>query len=116
MLYLTYYDPIKFNNLINIKQKINIMYPFANQLLYKFKGDLIVAGGAIVKAIYDNYSRTDIDFFFYNLDVGQSNRLKIEAVEYLFSRLKFHVERDQYVTTVKAEFIVTTINKQIVVY
>lgn len=125
MLNLTYYDLINFDNLKDIKQKINNLYPFTNELLKKFKGHVIAAGGAIVKAIYDNHSSTDIDFFFYDLDAEEANRLRLEIIEYLFLRLKefdpnkqlkFHVERNQYVTTVKAEFTSDLNNKYIIVY
>jgi len=87
----SYFTPIK-----TIIEKINILFPFTNELLTKFHGHLIACGGSICKSItnerYQYRSKLDdIDFFFYDLDIYQANVMRMEIIEYMINTWKSHI-------------------------
>ena len=86
--------------LTKIINEINSLYPFTNELLDKFQNNLVVCGGSICKSILNYptyYIRSkidDIDFFFYDLDIYQANKMRIEIIEYMITIWKSHVGKD----------------------
>jgi hypothetical protein len=86
--------------LTKIINEINSLYPFTNELLDKFQNNLIACGGSICKSIlnYDFHrirsNVDDIDFFFYDLDIYQANKMRIEIIEYMITIWKSHVGKD----------------------
>jgi hypothetical protein len=122
-----YYIPME-----KIIENINIYFPFTNELLTKFQGHLVACGGSICKSITrENYGYMceidDVDFFFYDLDVGQANIMRVEIIEYMINTwksyvgqivnrsrgyeggevviqdVKFYIQRNEYVTTLHVE-------------
>ena len=115
-----------------IIKQINILHPFTNELLTKFQNNLIACGGSICKSILDIpgvyvSAADDVDFFFYDLDVYQASKMRIEIIEYMISiwksavgknvirynyhnnqetiikDVKFYIQRNEYVTTLHVE-------------
>ncbi len=114
-----------------IISETNILHPFTNELLTKFNNNLIACGGTICKSMLghhvNNRYTDDIDFFFYNLDIYQANKMRIEIIEYLITiwksnvgknvirnryrgdqetiikDVKFYIQRNKYVTTLHVE-------------
>ena len=84
-----------------ITNEINSLHPFTNELLNKFQYNLVACGGSICKSIiahnrfYTDYceSTDDIDFFFYDLDIYQANKMRVEIIEYMVSTWKFYVDK-----------------------
>lgn len=85
-------------------------HPFTSQLLTKFKGHLVAAGGSIVKTVIGSYYRRfseDIDLFFYDLHVEQANQMRLDIIQYLseqwknnYGDISISVIRNEYVTTI----------------
>lgn len=118
------------SSLSDIINEINISFPFTNELLNKFQNNLVACGGSICKSIigYErNLCNDDIDFFFYDLDIYQANEMRIKIIEYMVTiwkskigteviredwggykktilkDVKFHIQRNEYVTTIHVE-------------
>ena len=123
---------VYYTSIEKIIENINIYFPFTNELLTKFQGHLVACGGSICKSIpQGNYGYRceidDIDFFFYDLDVGQANIMRMEIIEYMINTwksylgqtvnrsrgyeggeavvqdVKFYIQRNEYVTTLHVE-------------
>ena len=105
---------IRGNKIETLKQfKVNIEFefPFINEILYKFKGHLIACGGAIQNVIYANKSisdsliKTDIDLFFYDLNVESANKMRLKIINKLIKKFKVFshdimITRNEKVTTI----------------
>jgi len=78
-----------------IKEEVNILHPFTDELLTKFHNNLVACGGSICKSIvhYNIHQRRtdDIDLFFYDLDIYQANMMRIEVIEYMINVWKSHI-------------------------
>ena len=123
--------------LTKVINEINSLYPFTNELLSKFQNNLVACGGSICKLLlnnpyyYNSSNISDIDFFFYDLDIYQANKMRIEIIEYMITTwksyvgkevvryhnephvelknkaiiqdVKFYIQRNEYVTTLHVE-------------
>jgi len=96
-------DMKQFQNTINEK------HPYVTDLLIKFKDHLVACGGAIAKIVNDYWCRGDIDLFFYNLDIEEANKMRIEAIKIIInsfeknktkdSTINYYISRNECVTT-----------------
>lgn len=96
-------------SIIKTSESIDEIHPFTTELLNEFKGHLVACGGAITKSIicYNSYRENeDIDLFFYDLDVEQATKLRIEIIEFIINKFKttidnvtFCIQRNEFVTT-----------------
>ena len=92
-----------------VKNTINERHPYVTDLLVKFKDNLVACGGAIAKIVNDYWSRGDIDLFFYNLDIEEANKMRIEAIKFIINSfektkhknqtINYYINRNEYVTT-----------------
>ena len=127
----TYNAHISLIALDKIIEEIGNFHPFTNDILIKFSGNLVACGGSICKSMIgapvNNRRTDDIDFFFYDLDVHQANKMRIEIIEYMvtiwksyvgksvtrysyqgpeetiMNDVKFYIQRNKYVTTLHVE-------------
>lgn len=63
-----------------IIEQFNRNYPYVRELLMKFHGRVVVAGGSLFRAATENSSRNDVDFFFVDPDVENSNIGTLEKI------------------------------------
>lgn len=107
---------------------INMLFPFTSDILIKFNNHLISCGGAIVKSLFGIRYKSDLDFFFYDLDVYQASQLRVEIIKFMMNiwrsaigstvtryhdwdiknntiilDVKFYLQRNEYVTTLHVE-------------
>ena len=101
-------------------------YPLVNDLLQKFSGKLLAAGGAVFNAIHGRKTETDIDFFFTGIKEKELNKTLENVLTYLtyqwmnHGRKEFHnheipkryvyITRNQYVVTVYLGYSLETFN------
>jgi hypothetical protein len=113
MFYTSSYGSI--NNKIDmstISNNINVKFSFIDKLLIKFNGHLVTCGGAIVKSIFDDHSRGDIDLFFYDLTIEEANKMRLDAIEFLINSweeneaeynydnyVNYYIKRNEFTTT-----------------
>lgn len=106
----------KYWSLINVRFKtfqmvIEEQHPHCTELLTKFDGHIVAAGGAVCKSIirnqhnnsYDKHHPNDIDIFFYNLTIEEANKLRTEIIRFLIAKWntdKIIVTRNEFVTTI----------------
>ena len=131
------------NPMDKIIDQINTLFPFTNELLTKFQNNLVACGGSICKSIITDHneyqiSNDDIDFFFYDLDIYQANKMRIEIIEFMINTwkssvgkkatrnrgyhreltvikdVKFYIQRNEYVTTLHVEELCDYSNNPIV--
>lgn len=53
-------------DMTNFRENLRKKYPLMETILEKYKGKLIVAGGALVRAMMCSQRKSDLDFFFIN--------------------------------------------------
>jgi hypothetical protein len=117
-----------FPSLVEVSNNINKYYPFTNEILNEFKGNLVACGGSISKVVNDCkedfFKYSDIDFFFYDLDTHRANQMRIDIIKFMIKTwksyvgrevirfdsnqtfikdVKFYVQRNEYVTTIHVE-------------
>jgi hypothetical protein len=87
-------------NLYKIVNDINAIFPFTNELLEEFRGCLVACGGSIAKLVtrsdFYDFKQCDIDFFFYDLDIHQANRKRIEIIQFMIKTWKSHVGKEVF--------------------
>jgi hypothetical protein len=112
--WVNYYNPHQHQHImtmVSARRSINSKFPGVTELLIKFKGHLVACGGAVVKSIvgsiFDHLRyNEDIDLFFYDLNVEEANKMRLDAIEFLVNyykniddSVKYYVKRNEYTTT-----------------
>lgn len=108
--YREFYNSNSKDMLTNINGNMEDSFIGISSLLEKFKGKLVVCGGAVIQALflYDEnfyYTSSDVDIFFYDLTIEEANILRIKAIEFLISIFKenaintYYIKRNEYTTT-----------------
>lgn len=108
----------------DINNKFTRFYPNTPELLNKFGNNLIAAGGSICRLLNNCKVTSDVDFFFYDLDIENANKLRIEIIKWLIKTwrsqigtnisrnhinnitlndVKFYINRNEFTTTIHVE-------------
>ena len=100
-------DNIKIN-INNFVENINNKFRFINDVLDKFRGHLVVCGGSIVNTIFrpqhQQKKHTDIDLFFYDLNIEEANKMRISVICEIINNWKSRWDGEKYIVK-RNEFV-----------
>lgn len=100
----------------DFSERIDKKYKFVNKILNKFKGHLVACGGSIINTLIDipfvdrqntKTKHSDLDLFFYDLNIEEANKMRINVISDIisiwksyFDHNKFIIKRNEFVTSV----------------
>lgn len=94
----TYLDASKF------VKKIYKVFPALKAIFQKYKGKVVVAGGSLVRILFDKVElETDCDLFFYNTTKEEAEAIIVDCIELIGKSVnmqKLYIQRKLYVTTI----------------